>query len=352
MGEDEVVPRKVEKWAYGGDSIAANGHVGKKSPRNTDIGTQVSEFTGGRVQFDNYGKTSDTTGGMLGQYGTGPQKKREDRLGMMLEKDYDGIIIEVGVNDIAARGGQREEKWQKYLEKMRKNIVTMYVRAFLKGAGTGNRAEVLGSIDSAIREIEKEQEAIADALQSEKAEKRGERYASRLEATHKKLGEKKGILEDSRGAYLRHARNGRMPGTKVKRVVFVEGAPWEGCKTWSRVKGLRTLEYNAMLREVGFELNKVFGELEGPKFEVAEVHDALASEKNGMKLREEYAGQKKGGKDYLHFGNRGRKVAAAVIAAGHFPNYIENRAGVEAIARGEPPKEKEPAKKTGALARR
>ena len=40
MGEAEVVPKKVEKWAYGGDSIAGSGYRGKKSPRNTDIGTR------------------------------------------------------------------------------------------------------------------------------------------------------------------------------------------------------------------------------------------------------------------------------------------------------------------------
>jgi len=95
----------------------------------------------------------------------------------------------------------------------------------------------------------------------------------------------------------------------------------------------------------------VFGELGGPGLEIAKVHNALASEKDGLKLRDEYAGQKKGRKDYLHFGNRGREVAAAVIAAEHFPGHLKDRGMVEAIARGETVK-KEPAKKAGAVATR
>ncbi|MBD3397728.1 hypothetical protein GF412_01195 [Candidatus Micrarchaeota archaeon] len=330
MGEGEV----AERWAYGGDSMAARGYVRKGSRRNTDIGTKVSEFTGGKIKFDNYGKSGDTTGGMLGRYRTGPNKKREDRVGQMLEGDYDGIIIEVGVNDISARGGGSRKHWKKVLGRMRGNIVEMYVRAFIKGAGTGNRAEVLGKIDSAIRELEKKQGDIGDALGSGRAKRRGEAYTSRLEMTREDIKEKISILEDAREAYLKHARDGKPPGKKVGRIVFVEGAPWKGHPGWERKEGLRTLEYNRMLKVMGFELNKVFGELEGPTFEVAEIYDALVS-KDGMQMQEKYAGQKRGGKDYLHFGEEGREVAAAVIASGHFPNHVEDRVKVGALAKGE-----------------
>ncbi len=347
MGDAGVVPRKVEKWAYGGDSIAGNGYRGKNSPKNTDIGTQVSEFTNGNIQFDNYGRTSDSTGGMLGQYEV--RGKKRDMVGKMLEGDYDGIVIEVGVNDLAARAGGSEEKWGENLAKMRKNIVSMYVRTFLKGAGAGNQKEVLIRIDGAIKKIKEEETRVAEALMSGKARNR-EGFRWRMAKKKRMLEESRAILGEAKEAYGKYARRGRMPGKQIKRVIFVEVAPWKnGSASWSEKKGLRTFEYNAMLRDVGIEMNALFGELGGPEMEVAKVHDSLASAEDGMMLHREYAGAKKGGRDYLHFGPEGRRAAAAVIAIGHFPEQVANPGMVEAIAAGnQPVKEKKP----GTLARR
>jgi hypothetical protein len=352
MGDAGVVPRKVEKWAYGGDSIAGSGYIGENNPKNTDIGTQISKFTNKNIQFDNYGRSSDSTRGMLGQYEV--KGKRRDMVGKMLEGDYEGIIIEVGVNDLAAGGGCSKEAWEGNPEKeikgkrktMRKNLVTMYVRTFLKGAGAGNREEVLGKIDSGIKKIREEESRVAEALESGKARNR-EGFRWRMEKKKRMLEESRGILEDAKEAYGKYARGGRMPGKPVKRVIFVEVAPWKGYASWSEKKGLRTFEYNTMLKDVEIEMNAFFGELGGPEMEVAEVHDSLASTEDGMKLHNEYLGSKKGGKDYLHFGAEGRRAAAAVIALEHFPNQVTEPQKVEAIASGnQPAKEKKP----GALA--
>ncbi len=347
MGDAGIVPSKVEKWAYGGDSIAESGYLSKKSQKNTDIGTQISEFTNGNIQFDNYGKSSDTTWGMLGIHAV--KGKRRDMVGKILEGSYDGVILEVGVNDLAARGGGSEENWGKNLANMRKNIVTMYVRTFLKGAGTGNRKEVLRKIESAIQKIEARESQVAESLESEKARKH-KGFGWRMKRKKRMFEESKEILEGAKEAYGKYARKERMPGKQIKRVIFVEVAPWKrGSSSWSEKKGLRTFEYNRMLRNVGIEMNDVFGELGGPKMEVAKVHDSLASPEDGMMLYREYLGAKKGGKDYLHFGREGRRAAAAVIAIEHFSEHVANPERVEAIASGNQPTK---AKKAGMLTRR
>jgi len=347
MGDSGVVPRKVEKWAYGGDSIAGSGYRGKKSQKNTDIGTRVSEFTNGNIQFDNYGRSSDSTGGMLGQYAV--KGKRRDMVGKMLEGDYDGVVIEVGVNDLSAGAGGKEERWEEKRKKMRKNLVTMYVRAFLKGAGGGNQEEVLGKIDSEIKKIRAEEAQIAEKLGSKKVRNQ-EGFRLRMERKARMQRESREILEDAKSAYRKHVRKGRLPKKPIKRVIFVEVAPWKGYANWSEKKGLRTFEYNRMLRDVKIEMNALFGEqLKGPEMEVAKVHDSLASAEDGMRLHREYLGSKKGGKDYLHFGAEGRRAAAAAIALEHFPNHVTEPQKVEAIALGNRPKEQ---KKPGKLARR
>lgn len=347
MGDSELVPRKVEKWAYGGDSIAESGYVRKGSLKNTDIGTQISEFTNGNIQFDNYGKSSDTTWGMLGIHAV--KGKKRDMVGKILEGSYDGVILEVGVNDLAARGGGNEEKWGKNLANMRKNIVTMYVRTFLKGAGTGNKDEVLRSIGSAIEKIKVDEARVAGALDSEKARKR-KGFKWRMEKKKRMFEESRKILEDAKEVYGKYARKEGMPEKRIKRVIFVEVAPWKkGSVSWSEKKGLRTFEYNRMLRDVGIEMNDVFGKLEGPKMEIAKVHDSLASSEDGLMLHREYTGRKKGGNDYLHFGRKGRRAAAAVIALEHFHTQITEPQKIEEIASGNQPMK---AKKAGVLARR
>jgi len=340
MGDRELVPRKVEKWAYGGDSIAGSGYRGKNNPKNTDIGTQISEFTNGNIQFDNYGRRSDTTGGMLGQYNV--RGKRRDMLSKMLEKPYDGIIIQVGVNDVAAKGWEREEKWQKYVGKMRKNIITMYVRAYLKGAGTGNKGEVLGRIDAAIGKIKREEAEIKEQIRTH-----GPSWT--LEKSKTILEEGRETLETVKKVYLRLAKGNKKPGKEVKRMVFVEVGPWKGYETWGEKKGLRTFEYNNMLKDIGIEINDVFGELGGTRFEIANVYDSLASTEDGMMLHKKYTGRNKEGRDYLHLGPAGREAAAAVIALGHFSNQVTEPQKVEEIAVGNRVGK---GKKPGALAKR
>ncbi|MCP4648360.1 MAG: SGNH/GDSL hydrolase family protein [bacterium] len=340
MGDRELVPRKVEKWAYGGDSIAGSGYRGKNNPKNTDIGTQISEFTNGNIQFDNYGRTSDTTGGMLGQHTV--RGKKRDMLSKMLAKPYDGIIIQVGVNDVAAMKWKKEKEWKKYMGKMRENIITMYLRAYLKGAGTGNRSEVLGKIDAAIEKTKKEEAEVRKQLKSQ-----GPSWT--LEKTLGILEQGRETLEDVRKVYVRLTKKNKKPGKEIKRMIFVEAGPWKGYKTWGEKEGLRTFEYNNLLEDIGIELNDVFGEMGGPRFELANVYDSLVSSEDEMALRKEYTGRNKEGRDYLHLGPAGREAAAAVIALGHFSEHVTEPQKVEAVAAGNRVgKEKKP----GALAKR
>jgi len=327
MGDRELVPRRVDFWAYGGDSIAQRGYLGRGNLGNTDIAAHINQFTGGKIQIDNFGRSHDTTSGILGKHAI--RGKKKDSLGRMLEGDYEGIILEIGVNDLGGAGSRDPQVWAGQLGRMRRNVIEMYMRAYLKGAGTQNREEVLARINQAIAENEMELEDVKSQLSLEKNPVK----ILSLEDSKEFLEGKKQVLKEIRQSYRVLSRKRRVPKKAVKRIVFVEVAPWKpesagGMR--AEQKALHTIEYNAMLREVGFQLNGLFGR--ETSFEVAQIYDALGSQKDGQVLHPEYVGKKlRGRADYLHFGEEGRRAAAAAITLQIFPEYAEDKLGLRAI---------------------
>jgi hypothetical protein len=194
----------------------------------------------------------------------------------------------------------------------------MYLRAYVEGAGAGNSREVLGRIEQRMGEIRKEEGELGPPPAGEGRRARRERKERML------LEGEKELLGEMRNAYARAAgKGGAQPGGMVKRIIFVEVSPWKGGSAyWSSAKGPRTLEYNRMLGESARLLNLVFGDLGGPKAEVAETYGVLASPGDREALCPEYAGRKvDGGPDYLHPGVEGRRALAAKIVLDHFPEH-------------------------------
>lgn len=324
----ELVPRKVERWAYLADSKGQSGYRGEGNPKNTDTATFIREYAGGRIEVANYGRGSETTRSMLGKDAV--KGRREDRVGKVLSGNFDGIIIEVGVNDVASRGGGGQERWEKNFRGMKKNNIEMHMRAWARGAsdaeiGTAGKelGRRIGEMRERAKELEKENETPASSA-------RERAIARNRETEIAFLKEKMETLEMAKDS-LSGAGNG---GKRLKRVIFVEIAPWkEGGRSWTEEKGGRTREYNRMLHGVAATLNGALGEFGGPKAEVAEVYGIMGSMEDGEKLHSEYAGTGKGGrKDYLHPGVKGRETMAAGIVLGHFPEIAKNRDALGELA--------------------
>ena len=313
MGDVELVPYKVEHWAYAGDSIARRGFQKAGSPHNTDIGSYVAKFSGGRVKFDNYGRSCDTTDGMLGKQKI--RGERKDSIAKVLKGNYEGIIIEIGVNDLGGSGGT-EQNWKKKLAKMRRNIMEMYLRACIKGTAAVGQQEVPGKIEEAIAAIEKKEKNVLGQLDSCRA-KNMRIEALVLEDKRLELVDRKEILKTMHGLYGRLAGNRRGLQKGAKRIVFVEVAPWKHKNASTKKAGqraLRTREYNTMLKSVGREINGIFEGPDDPRFEVAEIHGIMGSKEDKEVLRQEYVGKRVDGKeDYLHFGDAGRRRVALEI---------------------------------------
>ncbi len=339
-----MVPiRNQEHWAYTGDSMARGGFEGKNHPKNTDIGTQITEFSGGKIRFDNYGRDSNTTAGMVGKQTI--RGKRKNTMGRILEGNYDGILIEIGVNEL----GGSQEHWIAQAIRTQKNIVEMYVMAYVSQEGGARREEVLGRIDGMLSEIHAEKVELLKQLDTGWAKKSGIARL-RMEEKMASLSERGEILKVARKKYLRLAKRARAPKPGVKRIVFVEAAPWKelGATTpRARKIALRTEEYNGMLVELGDELNAVFGPIGGPKFEVAKIHNVLESPEDHGVLYSRYVGRNKNGRDYLHFGKRGREAAAAAITLQVFPEYAQNPSRLKSICI-----QNRTGKRSGILARR
>ncbi len=310
MGDVNMVPGKIEHWAYAGDSMVERGRWD-----NTDIGTHITEITGEKVEFKNMGRGSNTTRGMLGRQKI--KGKSIDTVGKIVAGNYDGAIIGIGVNDIAGGGGGPEKRWKKTLSGLRKNIIEIYLRLWAKGATATEKQGALVRINKRLGELREEKMGAQKRLDMAKGKsKQMELKAKRMimEET-KSLQRIKGLLEKTRPD----------KGKRMERVVFVEGAPWKkGTSNWTKRKGERTKEYNEMLKEVGYLLNEVLET--GPEFEVAEIYNTMASEKDDMKMKEEYKGTKVNGKDdYLHPGNRGRRAMAGAISEQIFPGLIKKK---------------------------
>jgi|GEM_PF-3315210 len=348
MGDWESIPRKIgERWAYAGDSIARRGFQRAGSPKNSDIGTQITEFSGSTIQFDNYARSFNTTSGMLGRQPI--RNKREDSVGKILEEDYDGILIEIGVNDLGSGGGG-QERWKRSFSRMQRNIVDMYLRVYLKGAGGRSRSAVLERIDSELAKIGQEKKDVFSILNGEEGRK-SPVSAMRAREKLEELEIREMLLPIIQKRYAELFKTKKSPKKKVKRVVFVEVAPWNqknepAAKAAEKAK--RTKEYNSMLRELSQEFNRIFGGIGGPEASVAELGEALGSKEDKSMLYSGYLGKKVDGKnDYLHFGKEGRRAAAAAITLQIFPNHAQNPKKLRTIC-SQNKREKRP----GPLARR
>ena len=343
-----MVPSRIgEHWAYAGDSIARRGFQKAGSPNNSDIGSQITEFSGGEIQFDNYARSGNTTSGMLGKQPI--RNKHEDSIGTILEKDYDGIIIEIGVNDLGSGGGS-QRRWEGSFFRMQQNIVDTYLRIHLKGAGTRNRTAVLERMDSELANIARQKETASLAL-NENINGGSPILATRARQNLGELEIQTEMLSVIRKRYHELSKTKKSPKKKVKQVVFVEVAPWNQ-KNMPRAKATekarRTREYNSMLKELSREFNRIFGEIDGPKASVAELGNVLSSKEDNSVLYQGYLGKKMNGKkDYLHFGRKGRRTAAAAITLQVFPEHAQNPQKLRAIC-----SQNKAEKRSGILARR
>ena len=310
MGDVNMVPGRIMRWAYAGDSMVERGKWD-----DTDIGTHITEMTRGKVEFKNMGRGSNTTRGMLGRQKI--KGKSIDTVGNIIRGNYDGAIIGVGVNDIAGGGGGPEKRWEKTLSGLRKNVMEIYLRLWARGATDTEKQGALARINERLGELKEEKMEAQKRLDTAKGKrKRMERKAiGMIKEEAKMLQELKGLLKKTKPAR----------GKKMKRVVFVEGAPWKkGTRNWTKRKGERTREYNEMLKEAGYLLNEVLET--GPEFEVAEIYETMASEEDNMKMKEEYTGTKVNGRDdYLHPGEEGRKAMARAISKQVFPELLKKK---------------------------
>ncbi|MBD3389518.1 hypothetical protein GF415_01010 [Candidatus Micrarchaeota archaeon] len=310
MGDVKMVPGRIRRWAYAGDSMVERGRWD-----NTDIGTHITEFTGENVEFKNMGRGSNTTRGMLGRQKI--KGKSIDTVGKIIAGNYDGAIIGIGVNDIAGGGGGPEKRWKKTLAGLRKNLMEIYLRLWAKGATKTEKEGALNRIDERLAELKTEKMEAQKRLDRTggKRRKMEQKAIGMIKEEAKMLQELKGLLNKTEPAR----------GKRMERVVFVEGAPWKkGTRNWTKKKGERTRQYNEMLKEAGYLLNEVLET--GPEFEVAEIYKTMASEKDNMKMKERYKGTKANGKDdYLHPGNEGRKAMARAISEQVFPDLLKDK---------------------------
>ncbi|MFP3950488.1 MAG: hypothetical protein ACLFUZ_05385, partial [Candidatus Micrarchaeia archaeon] len=272
MGDVNMVPGKINRWAYAGDSMVERGRWD-----DTDIGTHITEQTGGKVKFKNMGRGSNTTKGMLGRQKI--KGRAIDTVGKIVAGNYEGAIIGIGVNDIAGGGGGPEKQWRKTLSGLKKNIMEIHLRLWAKGATATEKQGALERINKGLEELGEKKMNVQKRLDNAtgKMKQREKKALHRVKKEAKMLQQLKELMEKTQP----------VRGKKMKKVVFVEGAPWKkGTRNWTKKKGERTKEYNKMLKEVGYLLNKILET--GPEFEVAEIYETLASEEDDMKIKEEY----------------------------------------------------------------